>query len=84
MVKDPLGDPVCRITTGGPKENEQSGAHRAKQDGGVVSRAGAIEIKVPPNGPGISTHAYGGTRMGDNQHDRGGTAMVFRTNPGQS
>jgi gluconate 2-dehydrogenase alpha chain len=29
--------------------------------------AGAIEVTKPPaNGPGISTHAYGGTRMGDN------------------
>jgi gluconate 2-dehydrogenase alpha chain len=29
--------------------------------------AGAVEVlKNVPNGPGISTHAYGGTRMGDN------------------
>jgi gluconate 2-dehydrogenase alpha chain len=29
--------------------------------------AGAIEvIKAPPTGPALSTHAYGGTRMGDN------------------
>ena len=68
MVKDPLGDPVCRITTGGPKENEQKAALHAQNKMEEWFRAaGAIEVlKIPPNGPGISTHAYGGTRMGDN------------------
>ena len=29
--------------------------------------AGAIEVTKPPaSEPGVSTHAYGGTRMGDN------------------
>src|SRR5207253_10932700 len=29
--------------------------------------AGAIDvIRRPPNEPGVTTHAYGGTRMGDN------------------
>ncbi len=67
-VKDPLGDPVCRITTGGPKENEQRAALYAQQKMEQWFRAaGAIEVlKNVPNGPGISTHAYGGTRMGDN------------------
>jgi gluconate 2-dehydrogenase alpha chain len=67
-VKDPLGDPVCRITTGGPKENEQRAALHAQSKMEEWFRAaGAIEVaKTRPNGPGISTHAYGGTRMGDN------------------
>jgi gluconate 2-dehydrogenase alpha chain len=67
-VKDPLGDPVCRITTGGPKENERRAALYAQTKMEEWFRAaGAIEVaKSPPNGPGISTHAYGGTRMGDN------------------
>lgn len=67
-VKDPLGDPVCRITTGGPKENEQRAALYAQQKMEQWFRAaGAVEVlKNNPNGPGISTHAYGGTRMGDN------------------
>ncbi len=68
QVRDPLGDPVCRITTGGPKENEQKAALFAQSKMEQWFRAaGAIEVlKSPQNGPGISTHAYGGTRMGDN------------------
>jgi gluconate 2-dehydrogenase alpha chain len=67
-VKDPLGDPVCRITTGGPKQNEQRAALYGQQKMEQWFRAaGAVEVlKNVPNGPGISTHAYGGTRMGDN------------------
>lgn len=66
-VKDPLGDPVCRITTGGPKQNEQRAAQYAQQKMEQWFRAaGAVEVlKNPLNGPGISTHAFGGTRMGD-------------------
>ncbi len=65
--RDPLGDPVCRITTGGPKENEQRSALYAQTKMEEWFRAaGAIEVaKNLPLGPGISTHAYGGTRMGD-------------------
>ena len=67
-VRDPLGDPVCRITTGGPKENEQRAALYAQSKMEEWFRAaGATEIsKTVPTGPGISTHAFGGTRMGDN------------------
>jgi gluconate 2-dehydrogenase alpha chain len=67
-VRDPLGDPVCRITLGGVKENEQRAqqyAHKKMEE--WFRAAGAIEVTIPPSsGPGISTHAYGGTRMGDN------------------
>jgi gluconate 2-dehydrogenase alpha chain len=66
-VRDPLGDPVCRITTA-PRQNEQRAV--AFADGKMAEwfrAAGAIEVFAPPaNGPGISTHAYGGTRMGSN------------------
>ena len=67
QVRDPLGDPVCRITTGGPKDNEQRSALYAQTKMEEWFRAaGAIEVaKNLPTGPGISTHAYGGTRMGD-------------------
>jgi gluconate 2-dehydrogenase alpha chain len=67
-VKDPLGDPVCRITTGGLKENESRAiAHSLDKMEQWFRAAGAVEvIKSTGNGPGISTHAYGGTRMGDN------------------
>jgi len=72
-VRTPLGDPVCRITLGGvsptgAKENEQraqQNAHKKMEE--WFRAAGAIEVTVPPStGPGISTHAFGGTRMGDN------------------
>jgi gluconate 2-dehydrogenase alpha chain len=67
-VKDPLGDPVCRITTGGIKPNEQRAAVFAQTKMAEWFRAaGAIAtVKTVPTGPGLSTHAYGGTRMGDN------------------
>jgi gluconate 2-dehydrogenase alpha chain len=64
-VKDPLGDPVCRITTA-VRANEQRAALFAQTKMEEWFRAaGAVEIaKSTPLGPGVSTHAYGGTRMG--------------------
>ncbi|HEV3332272.1 MAG TPA: GMC family oxidoreductase [Bryobacteraceae bacterium] len=66
-VRDPLGDPVCRITTA-PRQNEQRAvgfANRKMEE--WFRAAGAIDVFAPPaNGPAISTHAYGGTRMGAN------------------
>jgi gluconate 2-dehydrogenase alpha chain len=66
-VRDPVGDPVCRITTA-PRQNEQQAvafANRKMEE--WFRAAGAIDVFAPPaNGPGISTHAYGGTRMGAN------------------
>ncbi len=66
-VKDPLGDPVCRVTSG-PKDNETRAAVYAQNKMEEWFRAaGAIEvIKGQPFGPALSTHTYGGTRMGDN------------------
>jgi gluconate 2-dehydrogenase alpha chain len=66
-VKDPLGFPVCRITAD-YKENERRVAGFI-QDKMVewYRAAGAIETEKSPLGTmGPSTHAYGGTRMGDN------------------
>lgn len=65
-VRDPLGDPVCRITTA-PRENEMRALAFAQGKLEEWYRAaGAIEVlKPPPNVPAVSTHAYGGTRMGD-------------------
>ena len=67
-VKDPLGDPVVRITTGGVKENEQRAIQYAQTKMEQWFReAGAVEVtKAPVNGAGTSTHTYGGTRMGNN------------------
>ncbi len=66
-VRDPLGDPVCRITSG-PKVNEaRAGAFGEKKMEEWFRSAGAIEVVTfPNNGPALSTHAFGGTRMGDN------------------
>jgi gluconate 2-dehydrogenase alpha chain len=66
-VSDPLGDPVCRITSG-PKENEPRQALYAGQKMEEWFRAaGAIEVTKAQGGggPALTTHAFGGTRMGD-------------------
>ena len=65
-VRDPLGDPVCRVTSGA-KENETRAATFAQDKMEEWYRAaGAIEVvKGEPMGPALTTHAYGGTRMGD-------------------
>jgi len=67
QFKDPLGDPVLRVTSG-PKVNERLAAQHAqtKMEEWFHS-AGAIETtKGTPGGPALTTHAAGGTRMGDN------------------
>ena len=66
-VRDPLGFPVCRITAEF-KENEQKVAAFI-QDKMVewFRAAGAVATEKAPMGTmGPSTHAYGGTRMGNN------------------
>ncbi len=68
VVKDPLGIPVIRIT-GEFKENERKIAEfsQAKMEQ-WYREAGAIQVVKAPTGGvmGAATHAYGGTRMGDN------------------
>ena len=66
-VRDPLGDPVCRITNGF-KQNEARAAEFGQRKMDEWFRAaGAVEVlRAAPNPPAVSTHAYGGTRMGDN------------------
>jgi gluconate 2-dehydrogenase alpha chain len=67
-VKDPLGDPVCRITTGGHKPNELRALGYAQEKMGQWFReAGAEAVDFADIGiPALTTHAYGGTRMGLN------------------
>ncbi len=68
VVKDPLGFPVIRITAEF-KENERAVAAFAQDKMEEWYRAaGAIEVTRGAVGGamGASTHAYGGTRMGDN------------------
>jgi gluconate 2-dehydrogenase alpha chain len=66
-VRDPLGDPICCITNGF-KENESRAAEFGQKKMEEWFRAaGAVQVlRAPANPPGVSTHAYGGTRMGDN------------------
>src|SRR5215472_3609063 len=66
-ARDPLGDPVIRVTSG-PKENERSAALHAQDKMELwFKAAGATFVtKGNPTGPRLSTHTYGGTRMGDN------------------
>src|SRR6266853_471552 len=66
VVKDPLGLPVCRIT-GDYKDNERKIAAFIQDKMEAWYRAaGAIEIQRGFLGVmGPTTHAYGGTRMGD-------------------
>jgi gluconate 2-dehydrogenase alpha chain len=66
-VTDPLGHPVCRITAEF-KENERAVAGFIQDKMAEWYRAaGTIATeKLPVGTMGPSTHAYGGTRMGDN------------------
>lgn len=67
-VKDPLGDPVCRVTSG-PKESEpRQAAYAVGKMEEWFRASGAIHVQAPANfpGPRLSTHAFGGTRMGLN------------------
>ena len=67
VVKDPLGFPVCRITADF-KDNDRkiSSFIQDKMEQWYLA-AGAIATQRGPSGTmGTSTHAYGGTRMGDN------------------
>jgi gluconate 2-dehydrogenase alpha chain len=67
-VKDPLGDPVCRVTAG-PKDSEpKASAYANTKAAEWLRAAGATDVvtSLNPEGPMLSVHAVGGTRMGDN------------------
>lgn len=69
VVKDPMGRPVIRIT-GEYKDNERRLATFSQDKMEEWYRAaGAIAVTRGPVGGAMtaSTHAYGGTRMGDNR-----------------
>ena len=66
-VKDPLGMPVCRITADFKDNERKVAAYAADKMEQWYRAAGATDIVRNPLGTmGPSTHAYGGTRMGDN------------------
>jgi gluconate 2-dehydrogenase alpha chain len=67
-VKDALGQPVCRITADFKENEKKVGVFMQDKMAQWFMEAGAIAVdKGPPGTMGPSTHAYGGTRMGDNR-----------------
>jgi gluconate 2-dehydrogenase alpha chain len=68
VVKDPLGAPVCRVTAEFKDNERKIAAFTQDKMEQWYRAAGAVAIERGPVGGamGLSTHAYGGTRMGDN------------------
>ena len=67
-VKDSLGFPVIRITADHKDNEKKLGAFIQDKMAQWFMEAGAIAVERGPMGTmGPSTHAYGGTRMGDNR-----------------
>jgi gluconate 2-dehydrogenase alpha chain len=66
-VKDPLGFPVIRITAEFKENERKIAAFMQDKMEQWYRAAGAIAVQRAPLGAamGVSTHAYGGTRMGD-------------------
>jgi len=65
-TKDPLGDPVCRITSGTKDSEPKQAVYTGQKMEAWFRAAGAVEVteaRTPP-GPSTTTHAFGGTRMG--------------------
>ena len=66
-VKDPLGFPVCRITADYKDNEHKLAAFIQDKMEQWYKAAGAIAtVRNPVGTMGPATHAYGGTRMGDN------------------
>ncbi len=66
-VKDALGFPVCRITAEFKENDRKIGAFIQDKMAQWFMEAGAVTVERGPVGTmGPSTHAYGGTRMGNN------------------
>src|SRR4029077_14357464 len=68
VVKDSLGFPVIRITADNKDNEKKIGAFIQDKMAQWFMAAGAKTVeRGPPGTMGPSTHAYGGTRMGDNR-----------------
>jgi gluconate 2-dehydrogenase alpha chain len=66
-VKDPLGYPVIRITADYQDNEKRIAAFAQDKMAAWYREAGAVAVEKGPMGTmGPTTHAYGGTRMGDN------------------
>jgi gluconate 2-dehydrogenase alpha chain len=65
-VRDPLGRPVIRITNDFHENEWRVSDFVQKKMIEWLKAAGAAEVWTAPQGPrSLQTHAYGGTRMGD-------------------
>jgi gluconate 2-dehydrogenase alpha chain len=68
VVKDPMGFPVIRITADYKDNEKRMGSYIQDKMVQWYMEAGAIAVEKGPVGTMLpSTHAYGGTRMGDNR-----------------
>jgi len=66
-IKDPLGFPVCRITADYKDNERKVAAFIQDKMAEWFMAAGAVAIEKAAIGTmGPTTHAYGGTRLGDN------------------
>jgi gluconate 2-dehydrogenase alpha chain len=66
IIKDPLGFPVCRITADFKDNEKKIAAFIQDKTEQWFLEAGAIAtVRQPIGTMGPSTHAYGGTRMGN-------------------
>ena len=66
-ITDPLGDPVCRITADYSENEHRINGYIQDRMEEWFRAAGAIDVIRGGLGTmGPTTHAYGGTRMGDN------------------
>lgn len=65
--KDPFGDPVVRITYSLFDNEQKIGAHLAQHMERILKASGASKtwLLMPPIPVPVNSHAYGGTRMGD-------------------
>jgi gluconate 2-dehydrogenase alpha chain len=65
-ITDPLGFPVCRITADYQDNERRVAAFMQDKMEQWFREAGAIEtLRLGLGTMGVTTHAYGGTRMGD-------------------
>ncbi len=65
-VRDPLGRPVIRITNDYHENERRLSDYIQKKNVEWLKAAGAAEVwTAAPGARSLSTHAYGGTRMGD-------------------
>jgi gluconate 2-dehydrogenase alpha chain len=66
VTKDPLGDPVLRLTAKNNDNEKKVAAFMQDKMAAWYRAAGAIAVEKGPisNAMVVATHAYGGTRMG--------------------